>query len=283
MAIFTNYATLSYSGGTSNSNTVTGEIRETLSAVKTAVRTTYSSGDRIAYVISLTNSGTASFTGLTVTDDLGGISSDTSTLYPLNYVDGSVLYYVNGILQTTPTVTAGPPLTISGINIPAGGNAVIVYEADITSYAPLSADSEITNTATISGAGVTSTVTASETISTVDSAALSITKALTPTVVTENGQITYTFTILNTGNTAATAEDNVTLTDTFDPVLSSITVLYNGDTWPEAQNYTYNTTSGVFTTLPGRITVPAATYTQNADGTWTVSPGITTLSISGTV
>ena len=37
MATFTNFATLSYNGGTTNSNTVTGEILETLSAVKTAV------------------------------------------------------------------------------------------------------------------------------------------------------------------------------------------------------------------------------------------------------
>ena len=34
MAIFTNYATLSYNGGTINSNTVTGELLETISATK---------------------------------------------------------------------------------------------------------------------------------------------------------------------------------------------------------------------------------------------------------
>ncbi len=38
MATFTNFATLSYSGGTTESNTVTGELLETLVLTKTAVR-----------------------------------------------------------------------------------------------------------------------------------------------------------------------------------------------------------------------------------------------------
>ena len=36
MASFTNFATLIYNGGTSNSNTVTGELLETLTLTKTA-------------------------------------------------------------------------------------------------------------------------------------------------------------------------------------------------------------------------------------------------------
>lgn len=37
MATFTNFATLSYNGGTTNSNTVTGELLETLTATETIV------------------------------------------------------------------------------------------------------------------------------------------------------------------------------------------------------------------------------------------------------
>lgn len=37
MAIFTNYATLYYDGGAAVSNTVTGEVLDTLSTTKTAV------------------------------------------------------------------------------------------------------------------------------------------------------------------------------------------------------------------------------------------------------
>ena len=95
--------------------------------------------------------------------------------------------------------------------------------------------------------------------------------------------MTYTFRIENTGNTPAAATDNVVLTDTFDPVLNPITVTYEGAAWTEGVNYTYNTATGAFATLPGQITVPAATYTQNPDGSYTVTPGSAVLTVTGTV
>lgn len=283
MASFTNFATLSYNGGTTNSNIVTGEILEALTAVKTAVSANYSAGDRITYALSLVNTGTAAITDYTVTDNLGGYTVGANTVYPLAYNAGTVRYYINGVLQTAPTVTAGPPLTVTGLTVPAGGNAVLIYETTATSVAPLATGSSITNTATITGGGLTNTITAQATVETANSADLTISKALSPTTVTENGQITYTFVISNTGNTEATAADNVVVTDTFDPILRNIAVTYNGTAWTEGTNYTYNTATGVFTTLAGQITVPAATFTQNTDGTFTVTPGTTTLVITGTV
>lgn len=283
MASFTNFATLSYNGGTTNSNIVTGEILEALTAVKTAVSANYSAGDRITYALSLVNTGTAAITDYTVTDNLGGYTVGANTVYPLVYNAGTVRYYINGVLQAAPTVTAGPPLTVTGLTVPAGGNAVLIYETTATSVAPLATGSSITNTATITGGGLTNTITAQATVETANSADLTISKALSPTTVTENGQITYTFVISNTGNTEATAADNVVVTDTFDPILRNIAVTYNGTAWTEGTNYTYNTATGVFTTLAGQITVPAATFTQNTDGTFTVTPGTTTLVITGTV
>ena len=102
-------------------------------------------------------------------------------------------------------------------------------------------------------------------------------------MVTENGQLTYTFVIENTGNTPAVATDNIVVTDTFDPILDPITVNFNGSAWVAGVNYNYNTTTGVFSTVAGEITVPAATYTQNPDGTWMISPGVSTLTVTGTV
>ena len=283
MASFTNFATLSYNGGTTNSNTVTGELLETLNAAKTAVTPAYTAGERVSYVISLVNTGTAPLTGIAVSDDLGAYTVGTNTVYPLRYVDGSMKYYVNGVLQTAPTVTAGPPLAVSGISIPAAGNAVLVYEADVTSAAPLAAGGTITNTATVTGGGLTAPLTAQAAVSTANAADLSISKALSPTTVTENGQITYTFVISNSGNTEAAAADNVVVTDTFDPILRNIAVTYNGTAWTEGTNYTYNAATGAFASLPGQITVPAAAYTQNADGTFAVTPGTATLVITGTI
>lgn len=283
MASFTNFATLSYNGGTTNSNIVTGEILEALTAVKTAVSANYSAGDRITYALSLVNTGTAAITDYTVTDNLGGYTVGANTVYPVAYNAGTVRYYINGVLQTAPTVTAGPPLTVTGLTVPAGGSAVLIYETTATPVAPLATGSSITNTATITGGGLTTPITAQATVETATSAELSISKALSPTTVTENGQITYTFVISNTGNTEATATGNVVVTDTFSPILRNIAVTYNGTAWTEGTNYTYNAATGVFTTLAGQITVPAATFTQNTDGTFTVTPGTATLVITGTV
>lgn len=107
-------------------------------------------------------------------------------------------------------------------------------------------------------------------------------ETLTATI-TENGQLTYTFVIQNTGSLAATAGDNVALTDTFNPKLNSISVTFDGTLWTEGTQYAYDGATGIFTTVPGQITVPAATYTQNTDGSWTTTPGIATIVISGTV
>lgn len=283
MARFTNFATLSYNGGTTESNTVVGELVQTLSAVKTAVGTSYETGGEVTYVVSLVNSGASALTSLSITDDLGGYAVEANTVYPLAYRADSVRYYVNGVLQAAPTVTAGPPMVISGIGVPAGGSAVLVYKADVTAYAPLGSEAEITNTATVTGGGLTSPLTAQATIGMLSRASLGISKALSPSTVTENGRLTYTFVIENTGSVAADATDAVTLSDTFDPILSDLSVTFNGTAWTAGTNYTYDAATGVFGTVAGQITVPAATYTQSADGTWTVTPGTATLVVTGTV
>ena len=283
MATFTNFATLSYSGGTTNSNTVTGELLETLTVTKTAVTDDYTARDNIAYVITLINSGTAPLTNLTLTDDLGAYTFVEAPIYPLSYANGSLRYYVNGILQPTPTVTAGPPLVISGVSVPAGGNVTLAYETNVTAYAPLAAGDSITNTVAVTGGGLANPVTAEETVIAETRADLTVSKSVCPAVIAENGQLTYTFVIENTGNTPASAADNVILSDTFDPILDPITVTLNGTVLTEGVDYSYDPTTGVFTTLPGRITVPAATYTQNTDGTQTVTPGTAVLTVTGTV
>ena len=282
MATFTNRATLSYNGIITESNTVMGTFAETLAITKTSLTDTYGDGTRLTYVISLVNSGITAFTGLTLTDDLGAYQFNGNTLYPLSYVDGSLLYYINGALQPAPTVATTQPLSITGISVPAGSNTILVYSVDVSNTAPLSVGGEIINTASIT-AGLQEPISATETVTAEEGAMLNITKALSPTSVPENGTITYTLTVINTGNTAAIATDNVIVSDTFDPVLNLTSVTLDGVALPETTGYTYNAVTGQFDTVPGVITVPAATYTQNADGTWSVTPGRATLTVSGTV
>lgn len=283
MATFTNQATLRYNGTVVNSNITTGELIEVLSATKTAVIDVYTQGSEITYVIQIVNSGNIAFTGLTITDNLGEYTFGTDTLVPLDYVDGSVQYYVNGILQTAPAVTAGPSLVVSGINVPANGVATVIYVARTNQYAPLGVDDIVTNTAVIAGDGVTP-ITVTETITPESGARLSITKSICPATVTENGTLTYTFTIINTGNTPAVATDDVTVTDTFNPILTNLVVALDGTTWSTPANYTYDETTGEFSTVPGQIVVPAATYTQDATtGEWIIDPGVVVLTVTGTV
>lgn len=283
MAFFTNQAQLRYGNEITNSNITVGEIQEVLTVTKTAVKETYRQGGTVTYIISIVNAGTAEYTGLTLSDDLGTYAFGTTTRTPLDYSAGTIRYYQNGVLQTAPTVEAGPPLTITGVNVPAGGNATIVYETRLNAYASLQLEAEITNVVTVSGTCV-SGITASETVSAVAEPVLSITKSVSPVPVTECGRLTYTFVIQNTGNVPADSTTEVSVTDTFDPVLRNLTVTFNGTAWTAPTNYTYDETTGMFTTVLGEVTVPAATYTQNSEtGEWSTNPGVSTLIVTGTI
>ena len=102
--------------------------------------------------------------------------------------------------------------------------------------------------------------------------------------VVDNDRVTYTFVIQNSGNQAVVATDNAAITDTFDPILAALAVTFEGAAWTEGVQYSYNETTGLFTTVPGQILVPAATYTQDpVTGMFSVIPGIATLIVTGTI
>ena len=64
MATITNQATLSYNGGSTNSNIATAELVETLALTKTAVGAGYDAElGRVTYVVTATNSGSAPLRG----------------------------------------------------------------------------------------------------------------------------------------------------------------------------------------------------------------------------
>ncbi len=283
MAIFYNQATLTYSGGVVTSNITVGELLSALAVSKTAIVDEYSQNSDVTYAVNIINSGTTAFSDLTLTDNLGAYPFGNTTLTPLDYVSGSVTYFVNGVLQTAPNVTDSSPLIITGIDVPAGGVATILYTVSTNSFAPLAAESTIENTITVSG-GCADDITATETITVESGSDLTITKFLSPTAVVCGDEITYTFLIQNFGNEAVVATDNVVVTDTFNPILNDITVTYNGNPWTSPANYTYDEATGLFQTVPGAITVPAATYVQDAvTGEWEITPGTATLVVTGTV
>lgn len=284
MAIFSNQATLTYNGGSTNSNIAYGEILDVLTATKTAIEGTYAPGELVTYVVTLCNTGGTALTGVTVTDDLGGYVFEGNTVYPLTYENGSATVFVNGVPQAAPAVTAGPPLVVSGLNIPAGGDLVLVYQARANQFADPAAGGTIVNTVTVTGDGITTPITATETVTAASAPELTVSKSISPTQVVDNDRVTYTFVIQNTGNEAVVATDNAVITDTFDPILTDLVVTYDGATWTEGVQYTYDAATGLFATLPGAITVPAATYTQDpVTGAYTLTPGIATLTVTGTI
>lgn len=284
MAIFSNQATLTYNGSSTNSNIAYGEILDVLEVTKTAVEGSYAPGELVTYVVTLRNTGNAALTGLTLADDLGGYEFNGETVYPLTYEGGSVVLFVDGVPQAAPAVTAGPPLVVSGINVPAGGDAVLVYQARANTYADPAAGGTIENTVTVTGNGLNTPATDTETVTVDVAPLLTISKSITPAQVVDNDRVTYTFVIQNSGNEAVVATDNAAITDTFDPILTDLVVSFNGVVWTEGVQYNYNEATGLFTTDPGQIIVPAAIYTRDSDtGAYSVTPGIATLVVTGTI
>lgn len=281
MATFYNQATLTYRGGTVNSNIVSATLSEALSVSKTSALDTYRVGERMTYTVGIVNSSDTPVSTVTLTDDLGAYAFGTSTLYPLSYVSGSLTLLIDGIPAAV-TVTDTQPLTVGGFSIPAESSAVIVYNADVTAFAPPAPDGEIVNTVTVNSLGAP--VSATETVTAEAGALLTMIKEVEPDTVTGDGPLTYTLIVQNQGNTEAGAADDVVISDVFDPILTITEVTLNSVVLTEGVDYTYNSATGEFATVSGRVTVPAATYDRDpVTGAYTVIPGSTVLTVSGTV
>ncbi len=287
MASFFNQATLIYDGATTTSNITEGQLLICVTGTKTAASADYAKGDGITYVVSVTNSGAITENNITVTDDLGTFTPEfvTNSVTPLEYIDGSAKLYINGVLSDAPTVAIGADsVSFSGIDLPAGANALLIYEARVNEYAPLSVGSTITNTVSITGGARVDTVTDSATVPVREWTSLTIAKAISPAMINDNGEITYTFIIQNTGNAPAVATDNVIVTDIFNPALGNLSVALDGEELELGTGYSYNEATGAFATVGGAIPVPAATFTVNSNtGVVSVIPGVVVLTVSGTV
>ena len=280
---FTNTATLSYNGGAVQSNIAVGAVEGVLSVGKNTAAQDYRPGDTLTYAVSIVNNSDAAVSGLTVTDDLGSYIFNTGVVQPLSYVEGSVLYFSDGVLQPAPVVSTTDGLVFSGITVPANGDVVIVYQAAVTEFAPLEAGGVIENTVTVSGTGICD-VNAIENVAAAVEAALTVLKSIAPIPVAENGEVTYTFRLQNNGNTAITAADNAVVSDVFSPTLSNISVALDGTALAEGSGYAYNETTGEFSTANGVIAIPAASFSQDPNtGAWSIEPGMATLTVTGTI
>lgn len=293
MAQFTNRATLTYGNVTRESNVTVGEIISSFAINKKSVFGVYERGDRIAYIIGIENVSNTAYNSVTLTDNLGRFNAGTEeaplNVTPLTFIPGSLSYWVNGVPETV-TATASivdNNLVITGINVPAGALVQIGYEAIANSFAPLGEESSITNRVTASGTGVSDGIAAEETVNASNALNVNITKALAPARVSENGQVTYTFTLTNSSSRAAEAADALVITDVFNPLLNITNVTFAEGTsapvtWTAGTDYTY-AADGTFTTASGKLTVPAATFATSQTGEVIVTPGTSVLTITGTI
>ena len=286
MAQITNQANLTFRYGSAVGNAVsniaTATLLDPLSAEKTSVDKTYRADDRLTYVLSVQNNGNATVTGINLVDDLGTYTLANGTIVtPLTYGDDAALYingaYVGPItgMETLNSITFTIP------SLAPGANALIVYQAVINEYAPLSQGSSIVNTVTVMAPSVGTPITDSNTVTAEDYADIVIQKEMSPDPVSDGDVLTYNFTVTNTGNTPATG---VVLTDAFNPAPSNITVTVDGVPVP-ATDYTYE---NGFLTLPTgsayEMTVPAATVTEDPEtGEVTVVPGTLLITVEGTL
>ncbi len=281
----TNRAQLTFQYGTSTgsvfSNVATTTLQGPLAIEKTSVGGDYNGQGELAYVISFTNTTNAPLTGVVLNDNLGSYTVPGSTLVvtPLDFV-GPAALYVNGVFVNN----LQPQLGQSGITfnvgtLQSGDNALVVYRASVNEYAPLAPASTITNTAVVTADGITETSSATNVVNIGPYADVSIIKTMTPDPVQSGDALTYSFSLYNYGNTAAT---NVVLTDVLSPapVISSVSV--NGTALSPGE---YSYVGGTLTLPTGTntITIPAATFTQGANGVVTKVPGLVTVTVVGTI
>lgn len=276
--IINNQANITYQYNSSTGNATSNIVETTvldlygITANKTALQQTFKPGENITYITTIENSGSANLYNVTLQDDLGNNN--------LTILNNSIYIYKNEELQTIEP--SGTFIEIPGILTP-GEQVLVIYIATVNNDIDSTID-EITNTQMITARGggvtgplITVTPNPTATITRANYAQLTIIKTTDKETIMSGDNLTYTFTITNTGNTEAT---NVILTDYLPEgfVINSIISETNGTiTTYNPTDYTFDPTTRLLT-LPNntgnRITVPAATMEN---------PGTTTVTIVGTV
>lgn len=184
--------------GTSQSNIADTQVNGAIITTNKTVDKAYAKpGDVLTYTIALTNSGNAPANNVVITDS---IPAGTT------FVAGSV----TGATGTPPTLTLTNPVT-------AGGGATVTFQVQVGNTIP--DPNPLPNTATADFTYTTDPAepngrtgsSPSNTVNTqINSAIVTAAKTADPAFANVGDTVTYTITLLNTGNVAA---NNVVLTD----------------------------------------------------------------------
>lgn len=281
---FSNQATLSYSAGTVSSNLVAGELLPTLSIEKNASLLSYEPDGRLRYTVSIVNTSAAAYTGLTLLDDLGRYEWQGFGRFPMAYTeDTAAISYYSGTEITAGTVTARS--ATEGISfvfdIPGKTTALLSYEVYPTSFAPLEAGSEVTNTVSVRLGEGQPLITAQNTLPVSVGPALEISKSVCGTAVAGQS-LSYSFTVSNYGNAATDSENSVVISDQLSPPLEDLSVYADGVLWTEGVQYYYDSSIHYFQTAAGAVQLAAAQFEQDSFGRWNTTPASTVITLTGT-
>ena len=281
MAILSNQGTITFNNGTA-SGTALSNVTEvnvldqfSLNLNKVSLTSTFVPGENITYQLIIKNIGTSDLYNITLSDNLSGAGH-------LTYLSNSaVLISSNGRETIVPTATT--PLTFT---LPApllsGATVYLTYVATVSTNIA-STVTAITNTvtATANGGSTTGTqisATTAATITANPNARVTITKSTSDSEVSVGETFSYTFTLTNSGNTAATG---VVLTDVLPVnfIVSSITSSTGGvsQAWTNS-DYTIEPSNNKLT-LPNSSTIKNINVPAADDS----GDGVTTITITGSI
>ena len=210
-------------GGTDPACTATVSVlTPALAITKTATVSTTTPGSTVGYTITVADTGQTPYSGLTVTDSLGGVLTDG-------------IYDDNAIASSGSAGYASPTLIWTG-DLTPGTTATITYS--ITVNNPDTGDKRLTNTVTSAATGSNCQAGSTDpacTATVIDLIpALTIVKTATVSTTTPGSTVGYTITVADTGQTPYAGAQ---VTDTLAGVLGD--AAYNSDATASAGTVSY--------------------------------------------
>lgn len=282
----TNRAHLTYSYGNCVGSAISNVARTTLHGPMTVSKHSlcecYHGQKCITFIVSITNTSSASLSNVVATDDLGAYSycECSEKAVPLSICCAGALLINGHYVSPIEALPCDEGAYFNVGCLASNDTAVIIYTADVTDGFYPNPCSGLTNGICVTADGICSPVHACCDISVERYADIRIIKSMSPDPVVCGDSISYNFTIYNYGNADA---ENVVLTDNFSPIPEIRSISINGVI---ARSSDYSMNSGeLVLPINGNISinVPAATFSMSTEGTVNVIPGVTVVTVNGTV